>query len=94
MSTKSGEGEHTGLSVGYYSVQITSPTTPGRPEYIAECNDIIEALELSYAEGNILKALWRRAASRMGKKKKGNDSKYDAEKMVFFATRELEKEHK
>lgn len=82
------EPEYTGGSVGYYTVHIASPTTEGNTPYDAECNDIIEALGMNYAEGNAFKALWRRAAARLGKAKKGyTDGLYDAEKVVFFGTR-------
>lgn len=83
--------EHTGGSVGYYKVLVSNPTTLDQP-YYAEANDIIESLGLTFAEGNLLKAVWRIAADRNGKKKKGNNSVYDAEKLVFFAERVLAQE--
>ena len=85
------DGTHTGLSVDYYSVEIMKPTTSGRAPYLAECNDIIEALGMNYAEGNAFKALWRRCAARqLGLKKRGYDGGlYDAEKLCFFAERIL-----
>lgn len=81
--------EYTGGSSSYYSVDITNPTTEGRPPYTAECNDIIEALGMNYAEGNAFKAIWRRAAARtLGLTKKGyDDGLYDAEKVEFFGKR-------
>lgn len=85
------EQEHTGGSVNYYKVEVKLPTTFEQP-YRAECNDIIEALDMNYAEGNAFKAIWRRCAERQGKKKKGNNTFYDAEKIVFFAQRILEQE--
>jgi len=88
---KTEEQEHTGGSVNYYKVEVKSPTTFDQP-YRAECNDIIEALDMNYAEGNAFKAIWRRCAERQGKKKKGNNTFYDAEKIVFFAQRILEQE--
>lgn len=78
----------TGGSVGYYRARVSSPTSGG-DAYIVECNDIIEALGMNYAEGNVLKALWRLAALRKGQGKPGNTSKYDAEKIKFFADRIL-----
>lgn len=86
--------EYTGGSVSYYTVHIANPTTEGREPYDAECNDIIEALGMDYAEGNVFKAIWRRAAARQGLAKRGyTDGLYDAEKIVFFGKRlvELEK---
>ena len=76
----------------YYRVAIDKPTTALKP-YMAECNDIIEALGMNYAEGNAFKALWRRAAHRtLGKKKAGakDDGLYDAEKVAFFEQRLIE----
>ena len=81
--------EHTGGSSSYYTVKVESPTTPYKLPYEAECNDIIEALNMTPAEANNFKATWRTAAARMGKKKKGNTAVYDAEKCVFFSGRML-----
>ena len=78
-------GEHSGGSVSYYKVVVENPITPDIPPYVAECEDIISALEMNYSEGNILKALWRSAAARQGKVKKSHDAKYDAEKILHFA---------
>ena len=83
--------EHTGGSVNYYKVHVANPTTLPKA-YDAEANDIIESLGLTFAEGNLFKAIWRMAADRNGKKKKGNTSVYDAEKLVFFAERVLVQE--
>jgi hypothetical protein len=80
--------EYTGGSVSYYKAAINNPTEPGRAPYVAECNDIIEALGMNFAEGNAFKAIWRKAAARQGKRKKGYDSGlYDAEKVAFFGAR-------
>lgn len=91
VSEEESEQEHTGGSVNYYKVEVKTPTTFDQP-YWAECNDLIEALDMNYAEGNAFKAIWRRCAERQGKKKKGNNTYYDAEKIVFFAQRILEQE--
>lgn len=88
--TKNEQPIYTGGSADYYQVHIKSTTTPGRPEYIAECNDIIEALGMNFAEGNAFKAIWRRAAQRtLGLRKAGakDDGLYDAEKVEFFGSR-------
>jgi len=76
----------TGGSVEYYRVTIDKPTSGG-PAYVAECNDIIEALNMTYAEGNAFKAVWRHALARQGKGKEGNTALYDAEKIEFFGRR-------
>jgi hypothetical protein len=84
--------EYTGSSVSYYKVEVTKPTNPDSAPYVAECNDIIEALNMNYAEGNAFKAIWRSCAARaLGVSKKGyDDGLYDAEKVVFFGTRMVE----
>lgn len=81
--------EYTGASVSYYAAEVVNPTNPDSDPYTAECNDIIEALGMTFAEGNAFKAIWRSCAARkFGKAKKGYDSGlYDAEKVVFFGER-------
>jgi hypothetical protein len=88
------EREYTGGSVSYYKVRITNATSDS-DVYTAECNDIIEALGMNYAEGNAFKAIWRRCAARtLGKAKAGyKDGLYDAEKVVFFGQRMVAQEH-
>lgn len=88
--TAGADPTYTGGSSDYYQVTVTNPTTEGRPQYTAECNDIIEALGMNFAEGNAFKALWRRAAHRnLGLRKAGakDDGLYDAEKVKFFGER-------
>lgn len=82
-------GEYTGGSSNYYKVFVKNPTTLEEP-YEAECNDIIESLKMTFAEGNAFKAIWRKAKARQGVKKKGYDNGvYDSEKVVFFGQRML-----
>lgn len=81
--------EYTGGSVSYYRVRVTDPTAADLLPYIAECNDIIEALGMTFAEGNAFKAIWRKCAARnLGLGKEGyKDGLYDAEKVEFFGHR-------
>lgn len=82
------EKEYTGGSVSYYSIDVNYPINENSDPYTAECQDIIEALKLDFQEGNCLKAIWRRAAARLGRSKKGyDDGLYDAEKIVFYGQR-------
>ncbi|AXF51935.1 MAG: hypothetical protein [Caudoviricetes sp.] len=82
------EKEYTGGSVSYYSIDVNDPINENSDPYTAECQDIIEALKLDFQEGNVLKAIWRRAAARLGRSKKGyDDGLYDAEKIVFYGQR-------
>ncbi len=84
----SSDSEYTGGSVSYYKISIAAPLSGNAP-YVAECNDIIEALGMNYAEGNAFKAIWRMCAARtLGVKKRGyTDGLYDAEKVAFFGAR-------
>lgn len=84
---------YTGGSSDYYKVNVVFPTNQFAMPYTAECNDIIEALGMNFAEGNAFKALWRRAAQRtLGLRKAGakDDGLYDAEKVEFFGKRLVE----
>lgn len=93
VPTKVDDPIYTGGSSGYYTVKVVSTTTPYALPYTAECNDIIEALGMNFAEGNAFKALWRRAAQRtLGLRKAGakDDGLYDAEKVEFFGKRLVE----
>jgi hypothetical protein len=83
--------EHTGGSSSYYGVLVAYPIAKDKEPYVAECIDIQEALEMTPAEANGFKAIWRTAAARMGKKKKGNTAVYDAEKVIFQGERMLVK---
>jgi len=77
----------TGGSSDYYKVRISKPTNASHAPYDAECNDIIEALKMTFAEGNAFKAIWRTASSRLGNGKPGNTALYDAEKVEWFGGR-------
>ena len=82
------EKEYSGGKVNYYEVEVNHPTREGREPYTAECNDVIETLGLSFAEGEAFKAIWRKGAARLFPGKKGHDSGlYDAEKAHFYGNR-------
>lgn len=81
----------TGGSCDYYRVGVTHPMSKDQVPYIAECGDIMESLEMTYAEANMFKEIWRSAAERtLGLKKAGNNNVRAAEKVVFFANRYYE----
>jgi hypothetical protein len=82
--------EYTGSNVNYYVVEIAEPKR--QQPYTAECEDIIEALGMTFAEGCAFKAIWRSCAARtLGKVKAGQDAAgvYDAEKVVYYGQRML-----
>lgn len=84
---KMGKPKLTGGPSDYYLVDVKEPCRSSLPPYIAECEDIIEALDLNWAEANVFKSIWRIARERQGKGKEGNPPTYDAEKLLFFAKR-------
>ena len=71
----------------YYRVQVAEPISPEVPAYTAECADIIEALGMTFNEGEAFKALWRLAAARQGRGKPGNKAQYDADKAAHYGAR-------
>lgn len=81
----------TGGSVGYYQANVTYPLNIDQPPYIAECGDIIDALELTFNEACEFKAIWRTATARMGTGKPNQKALYDAEKRVYYAQKCLKK---
>ena len=84
------KGEKTGGDVNYYIVEVPEPKRLA--PYVAECEDIIEALEMNFAEGCAFKAIWRSCAARaLGKLKADmdEDGVYDAEKTQYYGGRML-----
>ena len=79
----------TGGFNNYYIVMVEHPQRQEQPPYQAECEDIIEALQLNFDEGNLLKSIWRTAAARMDNGKKDHKELYDAEKQVHYSNRIL-----
>ncbi len=75
------EGKH------YYLADVTNPINSKVEPYVAECSDIIEALDMTFNEGECFKALWRLAASRQGRGKQGNTEVYDADKVAHYGMR-------
>ena len=71
----------------YYRVDVPSPLADDLAPYTAECADIIEALDMTYNEGEAFKALWRLAAGRQGRGKPGGSAQYDADKVAHYGAR-------
>lgn len=70
----------------YYQVAVPEPMNPELKAYTAECADIIEALGMTFNEGEAFKALWRGAAARtLGIVK--NTAQYDADKAAHYGQR-------
>lgn len=88
------EGGLTGFKNNYYLAQVEHPQREEQPAYQAECEDIIQALQMTFNEGCEFKAIWRTAAARLGNGKPGQKAVYDAEKRVHYATRSLNHEQR
>ena len=88
-STSGQTDELTGGSVDYYTALVHKPTSGGDP-YELEVNDFIEAFDLNFAEGNIVKAVVRLAQLRREAGKPGSTRRYEAGKTKFFGDRVLE----
>lgn len=81
--------ENSGGFVNYYLVCVAHPQRSDQAPYQAECEDIIEALELNFDEANIFKEIWRGARARQGTKKAGNNELRGAQKIVHYGNRIL-----
>lgn len=82
------EKQKTGGSVDYYKCHVADPIDPTSQPYTAESIDIIEALGMTFAEGEAFKAIWRTCTGRMGGAVKAdNKALYNAEKVEFFGAR-------
>ena len=77
----------TGLNVNYYLIDVPNPKR--LEPYVAEVEDIIEALNMTFHEGNALKALVRTAKLRMNLGKPGSSPLYEAQKVKHAGDRIL-----
>lgn len=78
--------EHSGFNVNYYSIEIKHPKRPDRAPYVFEVEDLIQASNMTFQEGTLLKSLFRSVMEReFGIGKVGGDYIRDAEKMVHSA---------
>lgn len=82
-----------GLS-NYYLAPVAFPQRKEQAPYIAECEDITEALKMTPDEFCEFKAIWRTAAARLGNGKPGTKAVYDAEKRLHYAGRSLRTEQR
>ena len=74
-----------GTDNNYWLLNIRNPKRLS--PYNVECEDIIEAMNMSFQEGEAFKAIWRKAGQRMGNGKPGNTALRDAEKVAHFGRR-------
>lgn len=69
----------------YYVVEVSKPKR-NKP-YVAECEDIIESLNMSFQEGAAFKAIWRKASARSGNGKPNDDALRNAEQVAHYGKR-------
>lgn len=84
-------GKLTGGLVNYYLAPVLHPQRLDQAPYVAECEDIAEALQLTPNEFCEFKAIWRTAAARLGNGKPDQKALYDAEKRLHYAGRDVRK---
>ena len=53
-------------------------------QVLVRCLDVIEELNMTFSEGEAFKAIWRKAAARLGKGKADSNPVYDAKKIRFY----------
>lgn len=86
-STVASGGGKLARATNYYQVEVETPIDLASTPYVAECADIIEALNMTFNEGEAFKAIWRLAAARQGRGKPGNKPEYDADKAAHYGAR-------
>lgn len=83
--------ENSGSHCEYYYCPVTHPRNPGQKSaYVANCEDIIQALGMTFDEGCEFKSLWRRARARQGFVKAESSAVRDAAKALHYAERVFE----
>ena len=86
------ENKLSGGVSNWYTLSVMS--TQGKDNYTAVCDDIILALNMTFQEGEVFKATWRKAAARLGNGKPGNTALYNAQKVTHYGKiMELEENH-
>lgn len=88
--------ENSGSFCDYYQIPVTNPQHPAQKEaYVANTEDLIQALGMTFDEGCEFKSLVRRANARLGFVKAETTAVRDAAKGLHYAKRiyayELEK---
>lgn len=75
----------------YYECEVDHPQNPrqGGVPYVPNCEDIIQALGLTFDEGCEFKSLWRRGRARQGFVKAESTAVRDAQKAAHYAGRVL-----
>lgn len=75
----------TGGHVNYYLIEVKEPKR--LPPYTAEVEDLIETLDMNFAEGTLLKSLVRLCKLRQDQGKTGSTLLYESEKIKYYGDR-------
>ncbi len=75
----------TGGHVNYYLIDVKKPKR--LEPYIAEVEDLIETLNMNFAEGSLLKSLIRLCKFKQNQGKNGSTNVYESEKIQYYAER-------
>lgn len=88
--------ENSGGHCEYYHALVSVPENPGQQgvAYEANCEDIIQSLEMTFDEACEFKSLWRRARARQGYVKAESTPVRDAAKALHYAGRVLRLEQR
>lgn len=81
------ETQLNGGLTSYYLCRVEHPQREAQVPYVAECEDIIEALQMNPDEANIFKEIWRGANARLQNGKVGHTPLYGAQKLVHYSAR-------
>lgn len=71
----------------YYVLNVANPKR--LDPYIAECEDLIETMQMTFQEGEAFKAIWRKCMLRLGFGKPDDSELRNAEKVKHFGQRML-----
>jgi len=77
--------ESSGGDNDYWLLHIPNPKR--LVPYVVECEDIIEAMEMTFQEGEAFKALFRKCKIRMGNGKPGDSELRCSQKVAHFGKR-------
>jgi hypothetical protein len=77
----------TGGDVNYYLISVNHPKR--LEPYTAEVEDLIESLNMTFAEGTLLKSLVRLCKLRQNSGKIGSSELYEAQKIKYYGDRIL-----
>ena len=79
--------ENSGFLCEYYLAPVVAPQRKEQAPYVAECEDVIQALELTFDEACEFKSIWRRGRGRQGFQKAESTPVRDASKALHYARR-------